>query len=135
MVYGGKTHVLPPCFVLPPSLVNLFIVLSNHLHGEWLVVVGVVIVFGSGVAGLSVPFPHAHSTHNLPFTPLHPGQFTFTATSVEAHAEQWSVMLTRRAVVCSFSPNFGWSVCFFWGGSVHIPHAEVCAIILMHSCT
>ena len=77
---------------------------------EWL---RAVIAFGSGVAVLPVLFPHAHSTHDFPFTPLHPSQFTFTATSVEAHVEQWSVMLTRRAGVYSFSPDFGWSVRFF----------------------
>ena len=54
-----------------------------------MLVVGAVIVFGSGVAGLSALFPHAHSTHDLPYTPLHPCQFTFTTASVEAHGEQW----------------------------------------------
>ena len=77
----------------PSSLVNLFIVLPNHLHGEWLLVVGEVIVFGSGVAGLSVLFPHAHSTHEFPFTPLHRGLFIFLT--------QRSVLLIRmHDLVC-----------------------------------
>ena len=84
------------------------------------------------MVGLSILCPHAHSTHHFPFTPLHPGQFTFTAASVEAHTEQWSVMLTRRGVVCSFSPDFGWPVRFFWGvcsfssrrGRCCFPHAQ-----------
>ena len=60
----GKTHVLPPCFVLPPFLVNLFNIFSWWLksYGCWWL--GAVIVFGSGVAGLSVPCPCAHSTHD-----------------------------------------------------------------------
>ena len=56
MVFGGKTHVLPPCFDLPSSLVNIFIVFVE--------VVGAVMV-GSGVWQAVSPFPRAHSTSEL----------------------------------------------------------------------
>ena len=85
-----------PFFLIQPLPTSLmFCWVAEEL---WLLVVGAVMVFGSGVAGLSVPFPHAHSTHDFPFTPLHPGQFTFTATSVEARAEPWSVHLPHAEV-------------------------------------
>ena len=58
----------------------------------WLLVVGAVIVLGSGVAGLPVLCPYAHSIHDLPFTPLHSCLFTFTAALVDCHAGQWSVV-------------------------------------------
>ena len=49
------------CFHLPLSTSLLFWGVVEEL---WLVVVEAVIVFGSGVVGLLVPCPHAHSTHD-----------------------------------------------------------------------
>ena len=53
---------LPPFFSYPTSLLLCFV--SCGVIVEWLLVVEAIIVFGSGVAGLSVPFPRAHSTHD-----------------------------------------------------------------------
>ena len=44
---------------LPTSLMFCWVV-----EELWLLVVEAVMVFGSGVVGLSVPCPHAHSTHD-----------------------------------------------------------------------
>ena len=64
LVYGEKTHVLPPCLFCHLScFTNLFNDLVLLLGQLWLVV-EVVIAFGSGVAGLSVPCPPAHCTHD-----------------------------------------------------------------------
>ena len=48
-------------FHIPLSTSLLFWGVVEEL---WLLVVGAVIVLGSGVAGLSVPCPYAHSTHD-----------------------------------------------------------------------
>ena len=44
--------------------VSSFLVLPNHLHYEWLLLVEAVMVFGSGVAGLSV-LTHTHTPPRL----------------------------------------------------------------------
>ena len=65
LVYGEKTHVLPPCVVCPPFLFHQPLQwLGFVCWGQLWLVVEVVIAFGSGVAGLSVPCSHAHSTHD-----------------------------------------------------------------------
>ena len=95
----------------------------------WLLVVGDSYCLWSGVAGLSVLCPHAHSTHDLPFTPLHPCQFTFTAASDDAHVEQRSVHSSMdipfspssrpriQGTVCSFLMTVCSSTCI--DGAVH----------------
>ena len=124
LVYGGKTHVLLPCvFATFLVLSNLFIAcfVSWGVIAEWLLVVEAVIVFGSGVAGLSVPCPHAHSTHDcihstLPTLPrLHSPILAVVCSSSSR------LVLTFTTMVCSFSP---WSL---------LPHVEVGVVILLHS--
>ena len=58
----GKNPCVTTLFCLPPSLV------SSNPFNVLFWVVGVVIVVG--VAGLSVPFPRAHSTHDCIHSPL-----------------------------------------------------------------
>ena len=59
MVYGKKN----PCFT---TFVVCHLLSHPTLSTSLMLqlVVEAVIAFGSGVAGLSVPFPHAHSTHD-----------------------------------------------------------------------
>ena len=118
MVYGGKTHVLPPCFVFPSSLVNLFIVFVE--------VVGAVMV-GSGVWQAVSPCPRVHSTRELtsrwgeqplPFSPSSPrchsfpGRFTICSSSSRA----WS---------SPPPPSSSWSGSFLLAGSWSIhAHAQ-----------
>ena len=132
MVYGGKTHVLPLCLFchLPLSTSsNLFNVLflgsSGSYDCSWL---EAVIVFGSGVAGLSFPFPHAHSTHDyihgislsrdLPCSPSRisllglfvPSFGLFTLTHmrfVHSCAEKVRFFLTQRSMLSSSRTGSG----------------------------
>ena len=92
--YGGKTHVLPPCvFATFLVLSNLFIAcfVSWGVIAEWLLVVEAVIVFGSGVAGLSVPCPCTHSTHDCIHSSL-PCFPTFTGGRGVRPFCPWSVL-------------------------------------------
>ena len=61
----GKNPCVATLFVFPPFLFHQPLQWLGFVAGGqlWLVVEAV-ISFGSGVAGLSVPFPHAHSTHD-----------------------------------------------------------------------
>ena len=54
----GKLSTLGP--IRENTHVSSFLSLPNHFHGEWLLVVEAVIVFGSGVARLSV-LTHTHT--------------------------------------------------------------------------
>ena len=99
MVYGGKTHVLLPCCFATlsyPTFFNLF----NVLLGGWAVMAAggwAVIAFGSGVAGLSVLFPHPHSTHD-PMLAL-PVLFSLTHSSLACSSPSRGaivVLFTRR---------------------------------------
>ena len=67
------------CHLVLPNLVNLFNASELVVEEIWLSG-WVVIAFGSGVAGLSVLFPHPHSTHD-PWLPL-PVLFSSRACSL-----------------------------------------------------
>ena len=104
--WGKKTHVLPPCFVFPSSLINLFIVLGS----SW----GVMAAGGWGSYGLwewggktVSPFPTCPLCPWLPslFSPTFP---IFTTMVGCSHA--WSSIFTM--MVCSF---FLWMVGLFLG--------------------
>ena len=66
LVYGGKNPCVATLFVFPPFLFHQPLQwLAFVAGGQLWLVVEAVIAFGSGVEGLSVPFPHAHSTHDF----------------------------------------------------------------------
>jgi len=87
---------------------------------EWL---RAVISFGSGVAGLSVPYPHPHTTHDSILTlSVHP-----------SHAERSAVHPRAEAAVCfsytaGLQPSRRWSVSCSRAGSwsVHSSHGSRC---------
>ena len=67
----GKNPCVATLFVLPPFLFHQPLQwLGFVVGGQLWLVVEAVIAFGSGVAGLSVPCPRAHSTHDCIHSPL-----------------------------------------------------------------
>ena len=98
LVYGGKTHVFPPCFVFPYSLV-LFPTTSINNCCCYL---GAVIVLGVGVAGLLVlAYMHTPLLHDSPF--FHSGLLILTHTGVLS----WSHLPTT-VLRSSFIFGFQW---------------------------
>ena len=80
--------------------------------GKLWLVVEAVIAFGSGVAGLSVLFPHAHSTHDLPFTPFPPRLGTLARVCSPSSHRVLFVFPISYASACL-------------GIGLHLPHVEV----------
>ena len=132
MVMGEKPmccHLVdlsPFCLIQPLPTSLMFCWVAEEL---WLLVVEAFMVFGSGVAGLSVPFPHPHSTHDCIHSPL----FHDSSLPCFQHSRRWSVRppdflcihafrnwsasSSRRGRLCFFthSPPCGISVvCLFF---------------------
>ena len=96
MVYGGKTHVLPPCFVSPSSLVNLFNVLifvswGQLLHEEMWAWENV--GFGGLLSVWTVRMPSGEPSFLSHWSSFSPGGLvSLTSSLFSPHAELWSVI-------------------------------------------
>ena len=123
----GKNPCVATFLVSPTSSMTWFC-----CWGQLWLVVEVVIAFGSGVAGLSVPYPHSHSTHDFLHSTLglHLLHDAILPWPVHSHAKVSSVLLTHQLGALFVVHGLLFP---YFAGCVLYPHAQEFCVSFPHA--